>query len=47
MNDLKDPQTDQDRVKQSIIGGKDAITAVVDVPAPIRPTLEAFQEAIS
>src|SRR5580700_3905388 len=25
----------------------DAITAVVDVPAPIRPTLEAFQEAVS
>ena len=25
----------------------DAVTAVVDVPAPIRPTLEAFQEAVS
>jgi len=25
----------------------DAITAVVDVPAPIRPTLESFQEAVS
>jgi threonine synthase len=25
----------------------DAIAAVVDVPAPIRPTLEAFQEAVS
>jgi threonine synthase len=25
----------------------DAITAVTDVPAPIRPTLEAFQEAVS
>ena len=25
----------------------DAISAVVDVPAPIRPTLEAFQQAIS
>jgi len=25
----------------------DPITAVVDVPAPIRPTLESFQEAVS
>jgi threonine synthase len=25
----------------------DAIAAVVDLPAPIRPTLEAFQEAVS
>jgi threonine synthase len=25
----------------------DAITAVVDLPVPIRPTLEAFQEAVS
>ena len=49
---LKDGQLDPEAETVIINSGDglktlDAIAAAVDVPAPIRPTLEAFQEAMS
>ena len=49
---LKEGQLDPDAETVIINSGDglktlDAVIAAVDVPAPIRPTLEAFQEAMS